>query len=231
MSSYTHFSRNGEVSDFNVSIKSLLPQQQQKFARKLLRSADCYQQRFIKFPDIGIFHCYQELIHAVLLESNPNVSSFVPQPYQFQIGKNRYTPDCYYTYLGKRYVIEIKPQGKFRDDLRIPLEQYLATERMVFKVISNEEIMEHETKALSWLKILKVMMSSADVNTKKEEIYICQNLFDTRETEFGNLLFLGDRRGKYKHELAIFRLAHKGLIILDVNNDSLSYSTKVSLCT
>ena len=57
-----------------VTSDSLVMQQQVKSASRILRSADTYQQKFIKFPYIGIFHSYSELLHAAILESDPNVN-------------------------------------------------------------------------------------------------------------------------------------------------------------
>lgn len=213
-----------------VRTDSLLPEQQES-ARKLLRSADCYQQRFIKFPHIGIFHSYAEFLHAALIESDSSIPTFVPQPFLFYIGNRRYTPDCYYVKEGLRHVIELKPRGEMKDELRIPLEHYFERENMKFEVISNESIFEKETLALSWLKIIRTLLCAKSEDTQREENILLDRLFEAEKLQVGEIIYIGDRIGQRKHEIALFRLAHKGKVKLDLAEDSINFSTKVTLCT
>lgn len=213
----------------SVRTESLLPKQQ-KAARKILRSADCYQQKFIKFPHIGIFHSYAELLYAALLESDKDVSVFVPQPFLLYIGNRQYIPDCYFVKFGQRKIIEIKPNGEMKDELRIPLEEYFSQERINFDVISNEEILTKERLALNWLKIIRILISATHENTFDEEVKIQNQLIENSELELGDVIFIGDRIGQRKTEIAIFRLAHKGKLKLDLSDSVLNYYTRVTLC-
>ena len=131
----------------NVVADSLVAQQQSKSALKLLRSADCYLQRFIKFPGTGIFH-------SAILESSPSVTSFVPQALSLRVGNRRYVPDSYVLEDGKRIIVEIKPGGKFKDELKVPLVEFFSFHNMTFKVLSNEEILANETLGLKTGSIL-----------------------------------------------------------------------------
>lgn len=212
----------------DVKAKNLIPHQQES-AKNILRSADCYQQKFIKFPHIGIFHSYAELLHAALLEANSEVSAFVPQPFLLYVGNRRYPPDCYYTEQGLRIVVEIKPRGELKDELLIPVKKFFEHEGIIFKVISNEEIFSQEILAVNWLKIIRTLVSAANETTYKEEISLLNRLFEYQEIDVGDIVFIGDRIGQRKTEIALFRLAHKGKIKLDLSNSMLSFATKVSL--
>ncbi len=212
-----------------VKTESFIPHQQES-AKKLLRSADCYQQKFIKFPHIGIFHSYAEFIHAALLESDPEVSMFVPQPFLLHIGNRRYIPDCYFVKSGQRIVLELKPRGDFKDELRIPLQAFFEQEQMIFGVVSNENVLEQEILALNWLKIIRVLISAKKEDTSHEEFNLLNRLFEIQELELGDIVFVGDRIGQRKTEIALFRLAHKGKIKLDITDSQLGYSTKATLC-
>jgi len=221
---------NGQYRGIDAKTDTLIPSQQPS-ARKLLRKADCYQQKFIKYPHVGIFHSYAELIHAALLESDEDVESFVPQPFLFRIGKRRYPPDCYVVKNGKRYIIELKPAGELPDETRIPMEEFCRLENITFKVISNESILEREQFALNWLKIVRTLNSAIDVDSHSQELQIMDRLFEISNCEVGDIIFEGDRLGQCAFEIGLFRLAHKGLIKLELDKKHLGYPTVVRLCT
>lgn len=221
---------NNTLNRFNTAKTDSLIASQQRSARKLLRSADCYQQKFIKFPQVGIFHSYAELLHAALLEADKEVESFVPQPFLFRIGKKRYPPDCYFIKNGKRFIAELKPLGKLSDETKIPMEEFCRRENMTFLVLSNESVMEQEQLALNWLKIIRTLNSALDIPTFDQEQLLMDRLFHEGECELGDIVFKGDRLDQKQYEIALFRLAHKGCLTLDLEQKYLSYSTKVSLC-
>ncbi|WP_444993909.1 hypothetical protein [Aliikangiella sp. IMCC44359] len=218
------------ICDVSAKTDNLIPTQQLS-ARKLLRKADCYQQKFIKFPHIGIFHSYAELLHAALLESDNEVKSFVPQPFLFRIGKRRYPPDCYYVKNGERFIIELKPGGELPDDTRIPKEKFCALENITFKVISNESILDREQLALNWLKIIRTLNSAIDIDSHDQELQIMDTLFEVNECELEDIVCKGDRLGQSTVEVGLFRLAHKGFIKLELEKVRLGYSTVVRLCS
>lgn len=204
--------------------------QQQRSNVKILRSADCYQQKFIKYPLIGVFHSYPELIHAALLEADKDVESFVPQPFRFRIGKQWYTPDCFYLKQGNRFLIEIKQSGELKDEIRIPIEEFCKLENMTFLVISNQTILAKEQLAMNWLKIIRVLNTALDIQTHDLEYKILDKITHQPECEISDFIFQGDRLGQMKSELALFRLTHKGIIKLDLETKPIEYSTTVTLC-
>lgn len=207
----------------------IIPKQQINSAKKILVSAQCYLQKFIKFPDIGIFHSYAELLHAALLESNQLVNSFIPQPCKTMIYGRRYIPDCYVAFSNKREVIELKPAGKFNDAHFAPLSEFFDTELDAkFKVITNEEIFAQEQKALNWLFIIRVLVNNSHEITDNQECQLLKVLSDKPQQNLGDLIQVGNRMNSFLHELALFRLIHKGQV--SINNDKdIDLNTEVSL--
>ena len=222
------FSNHDEI---DIKSESLTPIQQHSSAKKLNRATDYYLQKFIKFPQIAIFHSYPEYLHAALLEGNPLITSFVPQPFRLLVQNRRYVPDCFYVYRTKRYVIELKPEGKFDNKLKKPLKAYFKQQGFNFKVLTNESILKKETLALNWHHIVKTLLSAEMVNTDTEELKIMDQLSVEGETEFGHLIKIGDRLANKKLEIAVFRLAHKGQIAIDLKDRKINYSTMVTLCS
>ncbi|MFC3194302.1 hypothetical protein ACFODZ_08630 [Marinicella sediminis] len=218
-------------SDVRIESESLTPIQQHSSAKKLNRATDYYLQRFIKFPQIAIFHSYPEYLHAALLEGNPLITSFVPQPFRLLVQNRRYVPDCFYVFRTKRYVIELKPEGKFDTKLKKPLKGYFKQQGFNFKVLTNESILKKETLALNWHHIVKTLLSAEMINTDTEELKIMDQLSVEGETEFGLLIKIGDRLANQKLEIAVFRLAHRGQIALDLKDRKINYSTMVALCS
>ncbi|MBL1319699.1 MAG: hypothetical protein COA63_001380 [Methylophaga sp.] len=215
----------------SVTSNTLLPVQQVRSASKILRSADCYQQRFIKFTDIGIFHSYSELLHASLLEADPNVSSFTPQPLSLLIkGKRRYVPDCYYVKSGKRYVVELKPSGDFNEELKVPLELFFDYHNIKFEVISNESILENEMIALNWLHIIRTLISAVLENTETEEIGLWEEFLLEQKKTIGDIISIGNRINGRAREISLFRLVHRGKLKIDFNDREIGLDTEVSLC-
>ncbi|MBT8141798.1 MAG: hypothetical protein KJO88_05495 [Gammaproteobacteria bacterium] len=218
------------LRNFNNSFNQLIPKQQTSVAKKILRSADCYQQKFIKYPRIGIFHSYAELLHSALLEGNPRVSTLVPQPFKLRHERRVYIPDCFYIEGEQRYVIELKPQGKFKKELRIALEEYFKVEGMEFKVIANEAIMEQEILALNWLHIIRTLLGAAQDECKTEELKLLDRLSAQGEMEIGDVIYMGDRIGQRKSEIAMYRLAHRGKIVLGLSDNMISSKSSIKLC-
>jgi len=213
-----------------VRSDTLVPEQRSKVASKILRSADCYQQKFIKFDDIGIFHSYSELLHAALLEADSSVSTFTPQPYSLQVGKRRYIPDCYYLKSGKRFVVELKPRGEFNNALKIPLEDYFNRENINFIVVSNESVLDKEIIALNWLKIIRTLISAQDEDTTVEEYRIWDCFLLNPKQSVGDIISSGNRIYNREKEIALFRLIHKGKLSIHFNDLDLSYQSEVKLC-
>lgn len=226
-----HMSENiRSIRGFGVSADNLIPMQHAGIASRLLRSADCYQQRFIKFDGIGIFHSYAELLHAALLEANPEVSSFTPQPLSLRVGKRRYIPDCYYVKSGKRYVVELKPRGEFVDEMKLLLEAFFQFEGIKFEVIPNESVLESEQVAISWLRIIRVLLSARFEDTTADEVRLWESFKSSQHQYIDEIISNGNRIDSRKREIALFRLLHKGKLKVNFNEKHLGLDSEVSLC-
>ena len=133
---------------------NLKPKQQFKTAMKLKVAADVYFQKFKKFPRVGIFHSYAELLFAALLEADPEVSDFTPQPMQVRVKGKRYIPDFHYIKNNKSFIAELKPRGEFNEEKKLICEEIFSLQDMQFEVIPNEYALKHEIKAINWLQVI-----------------------------------------------------------------------------
>lgn len=208
----------------------MIPVQHDKDAGKIERSCNCFYQKFIKFPEVGIFHSYEEFLHAALLESDSTVSSFVPQPLKFWIGNKPYIPDCYYVKKGKYYVVELKPGGKFSKEKEIPLTKYLERENIEFKVISNEDVRAKEQLALNWLEMIRAIVCNDHIDTQNHEYKLIDRFHELPNQRFGEVISKNNRFGDQAYEIALYKLCHKGTLIPDLDDKPISYDTEVILC-
>ncbi|MEH6651141.1 MAG: hypothetical protein V7707_14035 [Motiliproteus sp.] len=214
-----------------VKIDSLIPSQQAT-APSFLRSANCYQQRFIKCAEICTFHCEPEFIHAILLELDPEVSVFVPQPFLLRIGRRRYTPDMYAMREGQAYVLELKPDGEFDPGLHQTLTPFFAHHGLIFDVVANETIMKRETEALHWLPLIQALVVARDVDTQSEEGRIWQACCArSGTTQVGDFVHPGDRDRTMLSEVALHRLLHNGSLCADLSRAPFAYDTELRPCT
>ncbi len=194
------------------------------------KKSDCYRRRFLKFDGIGVFHSLSELLYAALLESDALVSKFTPQPKPFLIRGQKYFPDCFYIREGNRFYVELKPNGEFADDKRLPMEEYGKLNGFEFKVVSNEEVLTQKVKADNWLRIVQVLVSGASENTTGEEAEIIERLKFEESIELSQLIDFGDRLNRRFMEIALFRLAHKGTVSIDLDSKVICPSMEVKLC-
>lgn len=209
----------------------LIPRQQWQSAKKILRSADCYVQKFIKFDGTAICHSLAEYLHLAILESDPNVTAFVPQPFNLFVGRKRYIPDVFVTKGGRKFVYELKPKASFDEKMRLPLVEFFKFHGIEFEVISNESVIENEVLARNWIRIVQTLLSSEDEDTTNDEITISERLCFECTLRIGDIIDLGDRIGSRHSEIALFRLAHSGRVQLNLSKDKMSLSTKVLACT
>jgi hypothetical protein len=114
-------------------------------------ATDCYLQKFIKYPLVAECHSLEELLYMALLEFDPSVTSFTPQPIRLKINGRRYVPDCFFVREGEKYYVELKPRGEFNDSLKLPLEDYARRKNCKFDVVANETVFEQRVKALNAL--------------------------------------------------------------------------------
>ncbi len=74
--------------------------------------------QMLKHPTPCEFHSIAEYCHALLLEGDPSVSRYVPQPFLLTIGRGRhhrrYTPDCYVVRDEKVDVVELRPNASIK---------------------------------------------------------------------------------------------------------------------
>ncbi len=96
----------------HISTYSWIPKQI-RTSIKLMTGTDYYEQKCLKYQEVGQFHSRAELYFAALLESNPNVLSYVPQPMRFRIGSTFYIPDFYVCSRSRETIYELKSRGKF----------------------------------------------------------------------------------------------------------------------
>lgn len=196
------------------------------------RQTDCYERYMVKFAgQIAIFHSLAELFHAALLEADPRVTHYIPQPYSLRVGGKPYCPDCFVLRDGQRYIIELKPRGEFDEQQRRSLEAFFERQGMIFQVLANEPFLEQAVLAQNWLMILGQLHTCRDVLTDAQEISLLDelSLYDSRR--LGDLIDPGDRWGSLERETALFRLLHRGLVQADLSNAALDYPTEFSVCT
>lgn len=213
----------------HLSQASLVPRQQPT-SLKLTKRADYYEQRCVKYPGRACFHSYSEFIHALLLEADGAVQSFIPQPYQLVVGRTRYVPDVYVVRSGTIEVLEIKPGGQFDERQERPLQAFFDAQGMAFKVVANETVLEKETQALNWLPLIQVLAHAhtQGIDTAVEEQSLLERARAEPEIAVGDLLPERPRTDRRFIELALCRLLHRHDLTCDLAKSPLDYNTVVS---
>ncbi|GAB1266563.1 hypothetical protein NBRC116493_35380 [Aurantivibrio infirmus] len=215
------------------TVESWVPRQHST-PRALRTKVDFYLQRCIKFPEVAAFHSRAELLHAALLESDPAVTSFIPQPLRFHLGSKIYVPDCYFVKNNQRVLREIKAPGQLQSfrEKRLPLlESYCAFNQVKFELIVNDWVFEQEVLAENWLRIVRNLANAIDIATDNEEKTLYQKVGLNSGLSLGEIIDVGDREGSYREEIACFRLLHNGRLTADLTQHPLSYDTEFFLCT
>lgn len=195
------------------------------------RSTDCYQRYMCKFTPLAVFHSRAELYHAALLEADPSVSFYVPQPFQLTIGRKRYVPDCYVTRGGRRIVIELKPRGEFDDTKRRALSTFFQRYNMTFEVLANEQVLDRCIEAENWLTILSMLNSTREFTTDRQEVDLLNRLGIQGSLSLGDIIDPGNRIRSLVNETALFRLLHRGLLKAQLDDAPLDYDTRFESCT
>lgn len=191
---------------------------------------DFWQQRLLKHPRRSEFHSRAEYLHAGLLEGDNDVISFVPQPFVLQVGRRRYTPDCFVVSRRGRRVVEIKPRGQLDATLRGPLSQYFEAQGMAFEVIANETIFERRQEAENWLEIVRRLVPVQDFDTAAVETSLWRGFERATLRTVGDVIDSGDRETTYSQEIALYRLLHKGILTADLNRKPLDYDMELWVC-
>ncbi|MCG7875167.1 MAG: hypothetical protein N0C90_02410 [Candidatus Thiodiazotropha endolucinida] len=211
-----------------VKAQSLEPHQRTT-SPALMTACDFYRQNMIKHPFASDFHSYSELLHACLLEGDPTVISYVPQPYLLRVQKKRYTPDCHIVSEGQpRRVVELRPNGEMAEHEKLALIAFFQQFRTKFEVISNESVLEREMEALNWLEIVEILHQARQFTTTDAEQQVLEKLTQKGPCTLGDIIDDGDRERTYLLEIALFRLLHRGYLHAELRETPLDYDTEVT---
>lgn len=213
-----------------VSAETLVPSQQPT-PRGLLQKTDCYQQRFIKYPDIAICHSYAEFIHLIYLEMDTDVSAFVPHPFKLKVRGYRqpHIPDCFVVRCGQPQVIEIKADGSLEQAFNYQVATFLQWHDMPFSVISNEAILAYEQEALNWLPIIQLLVcaQTQGVDTQPQEYHLLEKMLSVDSLQVADLLNPGLRDEKWLDEIALNRLIYTHKLKVDLHQAALNWASEV----
>lgn len=211
-----------------VRVDSFEPRQ--RATRQSLRIATEFSvQWMLKHPHRSEFHCRSEHLYSGLLEGDSDVISFVPQPFTFQIGRTKYTPDFFVQANARSFVVEIKPNGKVDTALTEPTALYLKRYEIGFEIVSNESIAERAVEAENWLEIVRVLHVNKDLPTEREEQRLLEAFYQQPESTLGGIVTIGDRASSIEREVALFRLLHSGLLTAELSGSPLDFSTEIRL--
>ena len=213
-----------------IKVNDWVPQQQPTCVG-FRKKTDYYEQVCIKHPYNSSFHSRAELYHAMLLESDSSIDSYVPQPYKFRIGRRIYPPDCYLVEGHRRIIRELKPRGDFEPKWRKQFEDYLRLNRIEFEVVSNEMVLEQEILAENWLTIVRVLARGKYVDTERREKALIHEEMPVAGIEFGYFITSHTPTEIEINELTIFRLLHRGLLKADLTHCPLSFDTWIEPCS
>ena len=213
-----------------VNAQSLEPRQHHA-NREFITSTNAFFAKMIKYPDVAEFHSEAEFLHAGLLEGNPDVLNYVPQPYRVRVNGERYTADCFVLYRnGQRKVLELKPNGKFSDHKKIPLEHFFFQYDYIFEVVSNEFIFQQRLLAENWIEIVKSLLLAKDLDTQRAENKLLSRLLIEKSCVLENIVEIDNREQSYFDEIALYRLLHRGKLKADLDIHILDYGTKIWRC-
>lgn len=215
-----------------VQADTLVPCQQPT-RRSLMISSDCYQQRCLKCPEVCIFHSRAEYLYGLLLEADPKVTAFTPQPFAIKVNGVRYTPDFYVLRNGQEYVLELKPRAEMDPALHKVVAAFFSFHGMTFEVIDNQESLSREEEALRWLAVIQVLVVAdvQNLDTQALEWQLWQRcLAYTEEPVLGDLLPPDYQTSLSLEQVALFRLIHRHRLHIDLTRAPLDYDTVLVRC-
>ena len=196
----------------------------------LRRQADFYVQRMVKYHHRCEFHSLAELYHAALLEGDPTVNYYVPQPFALTVNGTPYVPDIYFIRNGVQHVGELKPRGEFKEALRQPLEAFFKHHGMTFVVIDNAAVFEREVAAQNWIVIIQNLLTLEHLQTQDAEWDIIEELQGGKSLAFSEFIDVGNRAATELREAAIYRLLHRAKITANLEQEFWGLETEVQLC-
>lgn len=215
----------------NASAGSLTPSQR-KTEQRFRVATDFRVAQMLKHPTPCEFHSLAEYYHALLLEGDPSVSRYVPQPFLLAIGKRqrRYTPDCYVVRGGQVDVVELRPRAEFDERRRQTLEAFFRTHRMRFVVLENEAVLSRRCEAWNWQKIVQTLVLHQDLATSSIEQELWDDVLRRGTVQLGDYVRHSDRPLSRPQEIALLRLLHQGKVSADLSRGELDYHTELTAC-
>lgn len=214
----------------NVKESEFKPVQQIRTAMKLKVATDAYFQMFEKYNQVGIFHSYSELLFAALLESDQKVSDFTPQPMQVRIKGKRYIPDFHYIKNDKSFIAELKPRGVFNEEKKAICEEVFELQDMKFEVINNDDVLKQEVKALNWLQIVRVILTSKIEDTVNQEHKLMSDVVCGSVSKFGDVIDTGNRMATKLEEIALYRLIYTNRLHAEIDKHLINLDTEIMIC-
>ncbi len=209
-----------------VRMESMIPRSH-RTPLGLQKSMDFYLQRFIKAPYVCEFHCYPELLHAALLESDSSISQFVPQPFKLRLNKRFYIPDSWYLEHGKPCVVEIKSDRGVEQFETMFWTEFFKSKGIHFKIIPNSTVLDKELKARNWLMLVKLLLEANDENVELEEYALLDLLTEQGTIALGHWIDPGARGHSRAKEIAMARLAHRGQIKINCDTELIHWETQL----
>ncbi|MCK2147553.1 hypothetical protein MYE70_00585 [Marinobacter alexandrii] len=205
---------------------------QQPTERNFRVATDFRVAQMLKHPTPCEFHSIAEYFHALLLEGDPQVSRYVPQPFFLRIGKRqrRYKPDCYVVRNGFVDVVELRPRAEFDEHRRQTLAAFFQTHRMRFVVLANETVLARRCEALNWQKIVQTLVLHRDLATESIERELLDDVIRRDTVQLGHYVWRGDRASSRPREIALLRLLHRGKLSADLDQEPFGYHTELRPC-
>lgn len=186
--------------------------------------------QMLKHAPVSEFHSLAEYYHAALLEGDPTVSRYVPQPFLLMLGQRRYVPDCYLVRAGQVEVVELRPRGEVDAAWREALEAFFRRQGMRFVVVSNEAVLARAVEASNWLAIIQMLVCHRDLDTTAVEMRLLDEVYRRGGIRLGDRILAHDRAASRTEEIALLRLVHQGRLIATLSEARLSYATQVRPC-
>ncbi|WP_417215331.1 TnsA endonuclease N-terminal domain-containing protein [Alcanivorax sp.] len=225
-----HHDRSGRAHSPKIRPETELVPQQHNAGKQFQIATNLSHQQFPKHAaDSSECHSPAEYLYCCLLEADPEVTHFVPQPFRLWVGNRRYTPDFYVRRRsGPAQVIEVKPASAIPVQDQEPLERFFRREGMQFSAVSNEQIFEREPEARHWLHIIQVLMRFKSLETRHREQDILEQLLAGHDVTVGDVLPPQESVPSPVTEVALFRLLHQGVITADLRIEPLNVDTVLS---
>ncbi len=201
---------------------------------KIRKVANNFQHVFSKCHESRwSYHSLEEWYYAAKLELDFNVERFTPQPTQYGVHGNRYIPDFFVLRTdGSRLIIEVKPHKnieKFEAKYRAAMEAKARDENFTFQIVDNEEIREHALLSRNAIYISRVLNGSKNLITIQEEEQIGRMLLVHDRCHYSDIVSIDNRLEMRLREIALWRLVHRGEIIMNLSDQPISFDSTVGL--